>query len=224
MAFTRLKPKGKKKGKISHLVLVRHGQSLWNAKNLWTGWQDISLTDKGKTEAREAARLLLDIKFQIAFTSDLSRAYETLEIIKEELKILDIPTHKHPAIKERNYGVYTGKNKLRIKREIGEVKFRKLRRGWNEAIPEGETLRDVYERVVPFFDKHIVPAISKGMNILFVAHGNSNRALMKHLEKIPDEAIEEIEMSTGEVIVYRLNVQGEVMQKEKRLKAEVKSS
>lgn len=201
--------------KVSHLVCIRHGESVWNAKGLWTGWQDVSLSSKGKEEARQAAFLLKDIKFDIAFTSDLKRAYQTLEIIKEELS-LNIPTIKEPAFKERHYGIYTGKNKWEIQKSLGVEKFKKLRRGWNESIPEGESLKDVYQRVMKHFHKHLRPAIARGLNILFVTHGNTNRALIKYIEKIPDNQIAEVEMATGEVIIYRLNSQCLLISKERR--------
>ncbi len=209
--------KDKKSKKLSHLVLIRHGESLWNAQGKWQGWQDIALTEKGRHQARLAASVLTDIKFQIAFTSDLIRAKETLEIIKEELNILELPTISESAFKERHYGIYTGKVKWEIKEMLGEDEFRRLRRGWDVTIPSGESLKNVYERVIPKFQQHIKPAIEKGLNILFVAHGNSNRALIKHLEDISDELISEVEMATGEVLIYKLDSKSKVINKEKRM-------
>lgn len=200
----------------SHLVLVRHGESLWNAKNLWTGWQDIALSPKGRIEARSAAVLLSDIIFDLAFTSDLSRAYETLEIIKNELKLSDLPTVRHRSIKERNYGIYTGKNKWEIRKKLGEEKFFKLRRGWDEPIPQGESLKDVFTRCVPYFLKNIWPKILSGNNVLVVAHGNSNRTIIKHLEGISDLKISEVEMVTGEILIYRFDKSGKIIYQERR--------
>ncbi len=205
------------KQKLSHLVLIRHGESEWNAKGLWCGWIDVGLSEKGKQEAIFASTYIRDIKFDIAFTSDLKRASHTLEIIKKELDILSLPTLVEPAFKERHYGIYAGKNKWEIKEKIGEKEFKRLRRGWNVPISQGESLKDVYERVIPGYKKHILPAIQKGQNILFVAHGNSNRALMKHLENIPDHLISEVEIATGEVLVYKLDNSGKVIDKEKRI-------
>lgn len=211
-----MKKKTLNKSKTSHLVLVRHGESEWNAKGLWTGWVDIPLSEKGKEEARSAAHALKDVEFHISFTSDLKRAYDTLEIIKRELQITHIPTIKHPDFKERHYGIYTGKNKWEIQKTVGIEQFKKLRRGWNVPIPKGESLKDVFERVIPKFEELIVPHIADGKNILFVAHGNSNRSLMKHLEGITDELIEEVEIATGEIMIYRLDTQVKIINKEKR--------
>lgn len=202
--------------RLSKLVLVRHGQSFWNEKGLWTGWKDIGLTKNGNKEALNAAELISDIEFDIAFTSDLLRAFQTLEVIKKKLKIRHIPTFIESSLNERHYGIYTGKNKLEIKNKVGQEKFNRLRRGWDEPIPEGETLKDVHKRAVPTYIKNILPALKKGQNVLVVAHGNSNRALIKHIEGISDEQISEIEMVTGEVLVYQMDKDGMVIKKEKR--------
>ncbi len=206
-----------RKNKLSHLVLIRHGESLWNAQGKWQGWQDIALSDKGRIEAKTAASVLLDIKFDIAFTSDLVRATESLEIIKRELNYLDLPSWAYAEFKERNYGIYTGKVKWEIKEMLGEDEFIKLRRGWDVPIPQGESLKDVYQRVIPKFQESILPQIKKGLNILFVAHGNSNRALMKYLEDISDELISGVEIATGEVLIYKLDKKSKVISKEKRV-------
>ena len=204
------------KKKLSHLVLVRHGQSEYNAKSLWCGWTDVPLTIKGRQEAKIAASLLTDIRFHIAFTSDLIRAKETLEIIKKELNCRDLLTIVEPAFKERHYGIYVGKNKWEIKQQLGEDEFKKLRRGWDVPIPDGESLKDVFHRVLPKFHQHIIPAIEKGLNILFVAHGNSNRALIKYLDNISDELISDVEIATGEVLIYKLDKKSKVISKGKR--------
>lgn len=210
------KTKKSDRSKISHLVLVRHGESEWNAKGLWCGWIDVPLSKKGEKEAKVAASFLRDIKFDLSFTSDLKRASYTLDIIKKELDILNLPTVVEPAFKERHYGIYAGKNKWEIQKKIGEEAFKRLRRGWDVPIPQGESLKQVFERVIPKFHARIMPHILKGANILFVAHGNSNRALMKHLEQIPDDLISEIEIATGEILIYKLNKSGKVVGKEKR--------
>lgn len=203
--------------KFSHLVLIRHGESEWNAKGLWCGWIDIPLSNKGRNEAIIAASFIQDITFDIAFTSDLIRASETLEIIKKELNILKLPTIVEPGFKERHYGIYAGKNKWDIKLQIGDENFKKLRRGWDIPIPKGESLKEVYARVLPKFKEHVLPAIKKGSNILFVAHSNSNRALIKYLEDIPDNLISEVEIATGEVLIYRLDQNARIIHKEKRV-------
>lgn len=197
--------------------MVRHGESVWNEKGLWTGWQDVPLTEKGRNEARLAASVLLDIKFDILVSSDLQRAYETLEIIIEELNLHHLPVTKHHAYKERHYGIFTGKSKWDIEKQLGEEKFKKVRRGWDEVIPEGETLKDVYDRTVPHFRQNIFPKLIAGQNVLIVAHGNTHRALIKHLEGLSHQEVEEIELATGEVIVYKLNRKGKIVKKEKRV-------
>lgn len=201
---------------MSKLVLVRHGESEWNKKGLWTGWQDIPLTKKGKKEARKAGLALLDIQFHISFSSDLTRAFETLTIIKETLQIVDIPTIKHHTLKERHYGEFTGKSKREIQKKVGAEKFKRIRRGWNEPITGGETLKDVFSRVVPYFQESILPHITTGKNILLVAHGNTIRALIKHIEGISDDGIMEVELATGEVILYDIDTTGKMVHKEKR--------
>lgn len=205
-----------KKKKVSYLALVRHGESLWNALGQWTGWTDIALSDTGRKEARQAAVVLKDIRFHVAHTSDLSRAQETLTIILKELK-LDIPVKKHPAIKERNYGALTGKNKWKIKEEYGEEQFMLWRRSWDHPVPEGESLKDVHARVVPYYQKYILPDLKAGRHVLVAAHGNSLRALVKHLENISDEDIPHLEIATGEVYLYHIAMRaGGIVKKEIR--------
>lgn len=205
-----------KKAKFSKLVLVRHGESEWNARGIWCGWIDIALSKKGILEAKQAATAIKDFNFDIAFTSDLIRASDTLKIIKSELNILNLPTIVEPGFKERHYGIYAGKKKWEIKEKIGDEAFKKLRRGWDVPIPQGESLKDVYQRVIPKFNESILPEIRKGLNILFVGHGNSNRALMKYLENISDELISGVEIATGEVLIYKLDKKSKVISKEKR--------
>lgn len=193
-------------------VCIRHGESVWNAEGLWTGWHDVSLSQKGEIEAKNAANILKNMHFDVAFTSDLKRAYDTLQIILDELGI-NIPVFKNQALRERNYGIYTGKNKWEIKKSVGEYRFNLIRRGWDEPIPQGEKLKDVYDRVVPYFKESILPVIKKGQNILFVTHGNTNRALIKYLESVSDSQIASIEMKTGEIIIYQLDKEGKVISK-----------
>lgn len=201
---------------MSYLVLVRHGESQWNAKGWWTGLTDIGLTEKGVEEAKSAGDLLTDIHFDIAYTSVLRRAQDTLAAILDILELPIVPIIQHEALNERDYGVYTGKNKWTIKEEIGEEKFQKIRRGWDEPIPGGETLKDVYARVMPYYQDVVSKDIEQGKHVLIVAHGNSLRALIKHLENVPDEKIASIELKTGEVYVYTLNEKGIVIKKEIR--------
>lgn len=199
----------------AQLVLVRHGESEWNAKNVWTGLTDIGLTQKGKDEAARVGAALKGITFDAAFSSPLSRARETLSIILATLGQPLTPTEAK-ALNERDYGIYTGKNKLEIKASLGDDEFLKLRRGWDYPIPEGESLKAVYERVVPYYQQSIVPLLQSGKNVLIAAHGNSLRALMKYLQNISDEDISGVELATGEVVLYRIDPTGTVTSHEKR--------
>lgn len=200
---------------MAYLVLVRHGESLWNAKGVWTGWTDIGLSEKGRNEARAAGEAIKDIDFQVAFVSVLKRAKQTLEEIEKVLGV-KIPTIENTAVNERNYGDYTGKNKWQVKEQLGDEEFLKLRRSWDYPIPNGESLKQVYERVVPYYKESILPELQKGKNILVSAHGNSLRALVKFLDNIPDDKIAELEIPTGQVLVYSVSEDGKILSKEIR--------
>lgn len=189
---------------MANLILIRHGESIWNQKGLWTGLTDIGLSDKGKEEARIAGEKLKNFTIDLAYTSALLRAKQTLSEIKNVLGLQNIPTIENQALNERNYGIYTGKNKWEIQKEIGEQKFQNIRRGWNSPIPKGETLKDVYNRVVPYYQKEILPKLKEGKNILIAAHGNSLRALIKYLKNISDEDISNLELKTGEVYTFQI--------------------
>lgn len=198
---------------MAYLVLVRHGESLWNAKGLWTGFVDISLSEKGKEEARKAGEAIKDIHFQLAFTSVLKRAKETLKEMEKALGV-QLPVIDSAALNERDYGDFTGKNKWEIKKQLGDEVFFRLRRSWDYPIPNGESLKDVYARVMPFYRQSILPELEKGKNILVSAHGNSLRALVKYLDNIPDSEIAELEIPTGQVLVYTISESGKVVSKE----------
>lgn len=203
---------------MAHLVLVRHGQSEWNLLNIWTGWTDVKLTKQGEAEAKKAASLLKDITLHRAHTSDLTRAHQTLEIILRELGHENIPTKKHKAIKERHYGDLTGMNKDEAKEKFGEELFLKYRRSWDTAPPNGESLKDTATRAIPYYEKVILKDLKAGHNVIVVAHGNSLRAIMKHLEDISDEEIPKREIATGEVLIYEIDNDGNVIAKETRMK------
>lgn len=199
------------------LILVRHGESEWNKKGIWTGLTDISLSKEGIKESKQAADRLLGKKIDIAYTSVLKRARETLDIIKESLNIPNLPVVENKALNERDYGELTGKNKWEIKKQYGDKKFLQIRRGWDVPIPKGETLKDVYNRVVPYYKKEILPRLKESKTVLIVAHGNSLRVLVKYLENISDADVENLEIATGEIHVYRVAQNGEIISKEKRL-------
>ena len=200
---------------MAYLLLVRHGKSAWNATGQWTGWTDIALNDEGIAESKRAGEALRDIEIHKAYVSDLKRAKQTLDIIKQTLG-KDIGTETAPELKERNYGIYTGKNKWQVKEEVGEEEFKNIRRSWDHPIPEGESLKDVYARVVPYFEKHILPELKQGKNVLISAHGNSLRALMKYLDKVSDTAVCDLEVGTGEIHCYTFDKTGTITGKEIR--------
>lgn len=199
------------------LVISRHTESEWNVLGKWTGLTDVNLTEKGRGEARKVGELLKGITFDAVYTSEQKRTHQTLEgILEGSGHDKAIPHHKSAHINERDYGDLTGKNKWEVKDEIGDEAFQGIRRGWDYPVPGGETLKDVHGRVVPFFDEEILPRLQKGENILMVAHGNSIRALMKHLEDIHEEEIANVEMGFGQVLVYHIAPTGEVKHKEKK--------
>ena len=206
---------------MAYLVLVRHGESEWNAKGLWTGWTDIGLSEKGFEEAQEAGEAIQDIHFDYAFVSDLLRAKQTLEKIQEATGQTEVVIISDPALKERNYGDMTGKNKWEIRKQVGDEEFQKLRRSWDYPPPNGESLKMVYERVIPYYQEKILPLLKEEKNVLISAHGNSLRALIKYLEKISDDAISNLEMPTGGVYLYQLDQQGNVINKEIRTTGDV---
>lgn len=203
---------------MAYLVLVRHGQSEWNALGLWTGQEDVALTEQGRQEARKAAEHLRDITLHKAHTSTLSRAQQTLQEIKTALQHIELETVHHAALNERHYGDYQAKNKWDIKEKIGEEAFTKLRRNWDHPVPNGETLKDVHSRVIPYYEQHIINDLKAGKNIIVAAHGNSLRALMKHLDNIADDQVHELEIGTGEVHLYEISEDGTVIGKNIRNK------
>jgi 2,3-bisphosphoglycerate-dependent phosphoglycerate mutase len=200
---------------MAFLVLIRHTSSLFNEKGLWTGLTDVELSNKGREEAKECAEFLKDISFDFIYTSALKRTIQTAEIIKHTLAspAQEIPTQ---AFNERNYGDFTGQNKWDVEKKIGKEEFQKMRRSYDYPIPNGETLKDVYQRVVPFYEKEMLPLLARGKNMLVVAHGNSLRALIKYLESISDSEISKTELATGEAYVYTIDERGKVINKEIR--------
>lgn len=199
---------------MAYLVLVRHGQSEWNALGQWTGLADVELTDQGRAEARKAARALEDLTFHAAYSSDLKRAKSTLAEILDELGQTEVEAKAQAALNERDYGEMTGKNKWQVRDEHGEEKFTQWRRSWDYPMPGGETLKDVHARVVPYYQQHILADLKAGKNVIVAAHGNSLRALVKHLDNISDEEISALEIGTGEVYVYEIDTNGHIIAKD----------
>ncbi len=189
------------------LYIARHGESEWNTLGKWTGWTDVSLTEKGKNDARMVGESFLkDIAFDAVYTSDLKRTHETLDAMMEgagnALRASDAGVVHSAELKERDYGIYTGKDKWEVQKEVSADVFTGIRRGWDFPIPEGENLEQVYDRVEPYFVNEILPKLKLGQKVLIVAHGNSIRALMKHLDNISDEGIADVEMPLGHLLVY----------------------
>ncbi len=197
---------------MAHLALIRHGESEWNALELWTGWTDVSLTDKGLRECRAAAEELRGIHWDFAFVSGLKRSQQTLDEIEKTLKI-KLPQKADHALDERDYGNFDGMNKYEIEEKYGEEMFRKWHRGWDEPLPHGETLKQVYERAIPYYRENVLPMLEQGKNVIISAHHNSLRALVKFLENIPDDEIPYLEIATGEVYIYQLDAAGRVVSK-----------
>jgi 2,3-bisphosphoglycerate-dependent phosphoglycerate mutase len=197
------------------LVLVRHGQSEWNLKNLFTGWKDVDLTDKGVAEAREAGRKLKGqgIKFDVAYTSVLKRATRTLDLMLEELGQTKIPVIKDQALNERDYGDLVGLNKDEARKKWGEEQVHIWRRSYDIAPPGGESLRDTAARVLPYYIQEILPRVLRGEQVLVAAHGNSLRALAMVLDKHTPESITKLNLDTGVPMIYRLNADSTVAEK-----------
>ena len=188
----------------SNLVLVRHGQSEWNKKNLFTGWKDPELTELGIEEAIQAGNQLQqsNIKFDVMFTSDLFRAQETGRLILEQMNQTDIATIKDQSLNERNYGELAGLNKDDARKKWGEEQVHIWRRSFDVPPPGGESLKNTAERVLPYFESKILPEVIKGKNILIAAHGNSLRALVMKLEDISPDEIVKLEIATGDPHMY----------------------
>lgn len=191
--------KQKENGPIGKLFLVRHGESEYNKLGLWTGKTDISLSENGQIEARKAGEVLKNERIDVAYVSSLKRTAETFDEIRKACRENDIVCQAISALDERDYGVHTGKNKWQVKEEIGEEEFQRIRRGWDVKIPEGETLKDVYDRVVPYYKDSIKKDLLSGKNVLVVSHGNTLRALVKYLEDLDDAQVCDLELSTGKV-------------------------
>ena len=216
---------------MSKLILTRHGQSVWNAENRFTGWVDVDLSEQGIHEARKSGELIknLNINIDFSYTSFLKRAIKTLSVILEENN-LKLELNSSWEINERHYGSLTGLNKEETKKKIGEEKFKKYRRSWDispppmpendknqslfsplnasipqDMIPLTESLKDTYNRVVPFFESKIKPDLQNNKNIIIAAHGNSLRALCKKLFNISDQKINELEIPTGNPLVIEFD-------------------
>lgn len=227
---------------MSKLVFIRHGQSEWNLKNLFTGWVDVNLSEQGEQEAKEAGRKLKEagIEFDQAYTSVLTRAIKTLHFALEESGQLWIPEEKSWRLNERHYGALQGKNKQAAAEKYGDEQVHIWRRSYDvlpplldandegsaandrryanldpRIVPGGENLKVTLERVIPFWEDKIAPDLLAGKNVIVAAHGNSLRALTKYIEQISDEDIMNVEMATGQPVVYDLDDKLNIINKEK---------
>lgn len=214
------------------LVLMRHGESQWNLENRFTGWTDVDLTDLGREQARKAGQMLKDqgYEFDIAFTSVLKRAIRTLWIALDEMDTMYLPIHHNWRLNERHYGALQGLNKAETAAEYGDEQVLIWRRAYaiapnplanddprhpkfdsrykrlsSEQLPATECLKDTVERVLPFWEETIAPAIRAGRRVMIAAHGNSLRALIKHLDKVSEEEIVHMNIPTGQPLVYELD-------------------
>ncbi len=184
------------------LILVRHGQSVWNLENKFTGQKDVDLSPKGEEEAKDAGLILKSISIDIVYTSVLIRAKHTYNIIKKLAGLEKIPVLEDKALNERKYGDLEGLNKFDTIKEYGNNQVQIWRRSFDVRPPGGESLKDTYDRVIPYFISHIKKDLDKGLNVLVVAHGNSLRALIMYLENLSKEEIVEKEIATGIPIIY----------------------
>lgn len=189
------------------LVLVRHGQSEWNLKNLFTGWRDVDLTDKGVAEAQAAGRQLkaLGLRFDVAYASALVRAQRTMDLMLEELGQRSLPVIRDQALNERDYGDLSGLNKDDARKRWGEEQVHIWRRSYDVAPPRGESLKDTAARVLPYYIQDILPRVLRGERVLVSAHGNSLRALVMVLDHLSPQEIVKREIATAVPLIYRLN-------------------
>ena len=198
-----------------NLILVRHGQSEWNSKNLFTGWKDPGLTELGVKEAKDAGKLIADkgILFDLMYTSMLTRAQKTGDLILQEMKHPKITIIKNAALNERNYGSLAGLNKDDARKKWGDDQVHIWRRSFDIPPPDGESLKDTAKRVLPYFKSEIMPKVKEGSSILIAAHGNSLRSLIMELDSISSEEIVNLEIPTGAPIQYIFNEDGSVNKK-----------
>ncbi|TVR36410.1 MAG: 2,3-diphosphoglycerate-dependent phosphoglycerate mutase [Cryomorphaceae bacterium] len=190
---------------MSTLVIVRHGQSEWNKANKFTGWVDVDLAERGIQEAEQAGEQLKDYRFDVAFTSGLKRAQRTLNIILQKSEQPDVPVTAHEALNERMYGDLQGMDKDEARAQFGEEQVHVWRRSFDIAPPGGESLKDTADRVIPYFEENIAPALREGKTVIISAHGNSLRALIMHLEGLSQEEILKVEVATGKPKIYKLD-------------------
>lgn len=194
------------------LILVRHGQSLWNLEDRFTGWVDVPLTAKGEDEARAAGQKLKGISIDVAYTSNLQRAQNTLRLIAESMGV-QVPTIRDEALNERHYGELQGLNKARTAEKYGAEQVHIWRRSYDVPPPGGESLKMTAERTLPFFERSILGDIAQGKDVLVVAHGNSNRSIVMKLDGLTEEQVLQLNLATGVPVVYEMDTDGNVLGK-----------
>ncbi|MEX2532478.1 MAG: 2,3-diphosphoglycerate-dependent phosphoglycerate mutase [Nitriliruptoraceae bacterium] len=194
------------------LAIVRHGQSLWNHENRFTGWVDVPLTSVGEDEARQAGIRLVGHTFDVAYTSALTRAQQTLQLLTEEAG-MSLPIIRDQALNERHYGDLQGLNKAETAKRYGDEQVRIWRRSFSTPPPNGESLADTAARTLPFFERAILGDIAQKKNVLIVAHGNSNRSIVMRLDGLSEAEVLQLEIPTGVPILYQLSIDGAVQQK-----------
>lgn len=198
---------------MAKLILVRHGQSLWNLENRFTGWVDVPLTAQGESEAKAAGSKLTGQPIDVAYTSALTRAQNTLRLILETIP-LAVPTIRDQALNERDYGDLAGLNKDETRAKYGDEQVHIWRRSYDIAPPGGESLKDTAARTVPFFERCIMGDLRQGKNVLVVAHGNSNRSIAMKLEDLSPDEVVALELATGVPLVYDIEKDGTVTNKQ----------
>lgn len=205
-----LPPKEGEAADMAQMVLLRHGESQWNLENRFTGWVDVPLSPKGEQEAREAGQKLSGFRFDRAYTSVLKRAIDTLTIVLTVIGQTDIPIEKDQALNERLYGDLQGLNKAETVRKYGEHQVKLWRRSYEARPPGGESLKDTADRVLPYYERRIKPELLAGRTLLVVAHGNSLRALVMHLDRLSPDEVLELNIPTGAPLLYVFDAAGAV--------------
>ena len=198
---------------MPHLCLIRHGQSLWNLENRFTGWVDVPLAAEGEAEAHRAAERIKHIAFQVAYTSVLTRAQRTLAVIQETLG-WNLPVIRDQGLNERHYGALQGLNKDDTRARYGADQVQLWRRSYDVPPPNGEALKNTAERTLPFFERCILGDIRQGKSVLVVAHGNSNRSIVMKLDGLTGEEVVKLELAPGLPLLYELDAHGNVLSKQ----------
>ncbi|MFW5798275.1 MAG: 2,3-bisphosphoglycerate-dependent phosphoglycerate mutase [Planctomycetota bacterium] len=192
------------------LILLRHGQSQWNLENRFTGWTDVDLSEQGRREARQAGRLIKRYRIDRAFCSVLIRAKHTLDLALEEAGQAGIPVEYDQALNERHYGDLQGLNKKETAERVGAEQVQRWRRSYDTAPPNGESLKDTIERVLPYFNDEILPCVKQGETVLVSAHGNSLRGLVMQLDQLSEDEVVGLEIPTGQPLVYHIDENGAI--------------